>query len=132
MVRLLSVQDFAVTLNRNINFRKLTETVLKTIRKVCHRTFAPLKILRFRQLSILLNSGESRVASHLELTRMESRKFPIRLSFAMEITKSQSQSFDKIQLYLSASAFGHTQIYVAFPSVMRCKMILSINQSRKN
>jgi hypothetical protein len=41
-------------------------------------------------------------------------QFPIRLSFAMTINKSQGQTLDRVGVLLSRPCFSHGQLYVAF------------------
>jgi len=45
---------------------------------------------------------------------LKRRQFPIRLSYAMTISKSQGQGFDAIGIMLHEPVFGHGQLYVAF------------------
>ena len=45
------------------------------------------------------------------------RQFPISLSFAMTINKSQGQSLCYVGLYLSKTVFTHRQLYVALSRV---------------
>ncbi|ELQ75831.1 DNA helicase PIF1/RRM3 [Trachipleistophora hominis] len=44
---------------------------------------------------------------------LKRRQFPVLLSFAMTIHKSQGQSFDKVGVYLHSPVFVHGQLYVA-------------------
>ncbi|XP_050439870.1 LOW QUALITY PROTEIN: ATP-dependent DNA helicase pif1-like [Adelges cooleyi] len=44
-------------------------------------------------------------------------QFPVRLSFAMTINKSQGQTFDRVGLLLASPVFTHGQLYVAFSRV---------------
>lgn len=49
--------------------------------------------------------------------KLRRHQFPIRLSFAMTINKSQGQTFNRLGLLLPQPVFSHGQLYVAFSRV---------------
>ncbi|KAG5051971.1 hypothetical protein JHK87_004169 [Glycine soja] len=61
------------------------------------------------------------------------RQFPIMLSYAMTINKSQGQSISSVGLYLSKPVFSHGQLYVALSRVKSKKglRILIHDQNKK-
>ena len=59
------------------------------------------------RISLITNNTKG---SHYNLRR---RQFPVRLSFAMTINKSQGQTINRVSLVLLTPVFTHGQLYVA-------------------
>nr|CAH0113273.1 unnamed protein product [Daphnia galeata] len=59
-------------------------------------------------------------------------QFPVLLAFAMTITKSQGQTFDRVGIFLPEPVFSHGQLYVAFSrSTSKEGVRVEINESDK-
>lgn len=64
--------------------------------------------------------------------KLNKRQFPIIVSFAMTINKSQGQALDYVGLYLQRDVFSHGQIYVAISRVTSKKGIKILIHDEKN
>jgi len=49
--------------------------------------------------------------------KYQRRQFPIVVSFAMTINKSQGQSLKKVEIYLPSHGFSHGHLYIAISRV---------------
>ena len=61
--------------------------------------------------------------------KFQRRQFPIFVSFAMTINKSQGQSLKSVGIYLSSPVFLHGQLYVA---ISRIEIILIVDGDEEN
>src|SRR5699024_12115925 len=59
------------------------------------------------------------------------RSFPLRLSFAMTINKSQGQTLEKVGLQLEYPVFSHGQLYVGMSRVKERKNLKICSPSNK-
>ncbi|GAU49007.1 hypothetical protein TSUD_284940 [Trifolium subterraneum] len=64
--------------------------------------------------------------------KLNRRQFPVIVSFAMTINKSQGQSLDYVGIYLPRSVFSHGQIYVAVSRVKSKQGIKILIHDDKN
>ncbi|KAL7154894.1 hypothetical protein ABFS83_03G034600 [Erythranthe nasuta] len=111
---------------------------------LCNGTRLTITRLRNRVLEAKIisgsNVGQKVFIPRLSLTPSDSRipfhfqrrQFPIVLSFAMTINKSQGQSLQNVGLYLEKPVFSHGQLYVAISRVTGRKSlkILIVDKER--
>ncbi|XP_072081071.1 uncharacterized protein [Arachis hypogaea] len=74
-------------------------------------------------------------SDHRIAFKFQRRQFPIMVSYAMTINKSQGQSLSKVGLLLKKPAFTHGQLYVVVSRVTNkegLKILLSHDEKKKN
>ena len=107
---------------RNINIRKgLCNGTRLIVRNLHHDHSIDAEVLTgsnkgSRVLIPRMKLAPSDVSLPFILERVQ---FPVRLSYCMTINKAQSQTFEKVGIYLPDPVFAHGQLYVAF-SRARC------------
>ena len=88
--------------------------------RICSGPFANQEVLIPR----IICSGRDQHRFPLELQR---RQFPVRLAFAMSISKSQGQTLSKVGVALTTPCFSHGQLYVALSRVGRRSAVKIMN-----
>ncbi|UYV82281.1 hypothetical protein LAZ67_21001575 [Cordylochernes scorpioides] len=123
-----------VILLKNVNTKRglcngtrMIVTELKTNLIYCEVLSGPAKNEIVYIPRIDCSSGESDYPF-----KMIRRQFPIRISFAMTINKSQGQTFNKVGLYLPNPVFAHGQLYVALSRITKKENIKILIQEKKN
>ena len=89
---------------------------------ICNGTRGIVSRISTRVVETLLQDGKRSLIPHVKLIsadgqlpfHLHQRQFPLALSFAITINKSQGQSFSTVGIDLRVPAFSHGQVYVAF------------------
>ncbi|KAF1862388.1 hypothetical protein Lal_00026919 [Lupinus albus] len=87
-------------------------SLLLPVGRTAHSKLA-IPVPTFENSTCNIHQG-SKVA---ELLKQTMRQFPLTVSYAMTINKSQGQSLASVELYLPRPVFGHGQLYVVFSRV---------------
>jgi ATP-dependent DNA helicase PIF1 len=101
---------------------------------VCNGTRGIVTRISIRVVEILLHGGETCLIPRVKLIcsdahlpfQLHRRQFPLALSFAITINKSQGQSFSTVGIDLRIPAFAHGQVYVAFSRARSYKTVKCI------
>ncbi|XP_074293400.1 uncharacterized protein LOC141620425 [Silene latifolia] len=64
--------------------------------------------------------------------QFQRNQFPIKLSFAMTINKSQGQTLSQVAVYLPRPCFSHGQLYVALSRARTSKQVTVVSTTRPN
>ncbi len=112
---------------------------------ICNGTRGIITRISTRVIKVLLHDGGTSLLPRVKLISTDShlpfhlhhRQFPLALSFAITINKSQGQSFSTVSIDLQIPAFAHGQVYVAFsrarsPNDVKCILNEETSPCMKN
>ena len=101
---------------------------------ICNGTRGIVMQISTQIIEILLHDGETYMLPRVKLISSDGQlpfhlhrhQFPIALSFAITINKSQGQSFSTVGIDLQVPAFGHGQLYIALSRARSHKTVKCI------
>src|SRR6266702_2513343 len=112
---------------------------------ICNGTRGIITRISTRVIEVLLHDGGTSLLPRVKLIsanghlpfHLHRRQFPLALSFAITINKSQGQSFSTVGIDLRIPAFAHGQVYVAFsrarsPNDVKCILNEETSPRTKN
>ncbi|XP_074271458.1 uncharacterized protein LOC141595392 [Silene latifolia] len=91
------------------------------INTLCPGGMSPYELILKENCPVILASGDHVFIPRIKMQpsasdnfpfQFQRNQFPLKLSFAMTINKSQGQTLDQVAIYLPRPCFSHGQLYV--------------------